>query len=151
MGRRVSTTNNTKLDSGIRTISFSHDVFDKESGQVKEKVFSLFRINPADVKTGERAMESADYFENLKSELETIEDVGQLQKDIEDKISYILGYESSDEIFGEVSALTILPDGSMFVEHVVGKIMEVVEPAIEQRQKAMAKRAESYTAKYKKK
>lgn len=139
---KVSATNNTKLDSGVRIATFT---------DLTDHVFSKFRINPTDIKTGERAMESADYFNNIKNDVESIEDLSKLQKDVEDKISYILGYDSSEEIFGEVSAMTVLPDGSLFVEHVVNKIMEIVEPAIEQRQKAMAKKAEGYTAKYKKK
>ena len=136
---KVNTVNNVVLDSGVRTVTFAG---------LTDHVFSKFRINPTDVKTGERAIETAKFFEDLKFDSTSVEKVVELQKSVEDKISYILGYDSAGDIFGEVSALTILPDGSIFVEHVIDKIMEVVKPAVEQRQKAMQKRADKYTAKY---
>lgn len=135
------TSTNLKLDTGIRRITFT---------DLEDHVFSSFRINPTDIGTGERAMEVSDYFQNLKLG-NTATDVVATQKQIEEKISYVLGYDSTEEIFGEVPALTLLPDGSFFVEHVINKLTEVVEPAVTQRQKAMQKRADKYTAKYDKK
>ena len=130
---------NVIIDSGIITATFT---------DLDGHIFSKFRINPTDLRTGERAIESADFFEKIKAESFDRDLVTQLQKDIEDKISYILGYDSSKDIFGEVSALTVLPDGSLFVEHIVNKIMEIVEPEVKKRQETMQKRAESYTKKY---
>lgn len=130
---------NTVIDSGIITATFT---------DLDGNVFSKFRINPTDIRTGERAIASAEFFQTIKAESFDIDTVGQLQKDIEDKISYILGYDSSKEIFGEVSALTVLPDGRFFVEIIVDKIMEIVQPAVKARQEAMAKRADKYTKKY---
>ena len=130
---------NTVIDSGIITATFT---------DLDGNVFSKFRINPTDIRTGERAIASAEFFQTIKAESFDIDTVGQLQKDIEDKISYILGYDSSKDIFGEVSALTVLPDGRFFVEIIVDKIMEIVQPAVKARQEAMAKRADKYTKKY---
>ena len=130
---------NVTIDSGIITATFT---------DLDGHIFSKFSINPTDLRTGERAIESADFFEKIKAESFDRDLVTQLQKDIEDKISYILGYDSSKDIFGEVSALTVLPDGSLFVEHIVNKIMEIVEPEVKKRQETMQKRAESYTKKY---
>lgn len=130
---------NTVIDSGIITATFT---------DLDGHVFSKFRINPTDIRTGERAIASAEFFQTIKAESFDVDTVGQLQKDIEDKISYILGYDSSKEIFGEVSALTVLPDGRFFVEIIVDKIMEIVQPAVKARQEAMAKRADKYTKKY---
>lgn len=130
---------NTVIDSGVITATFT---------DLDGHVFSKFRINPTDLRTGERAIESADFFQGIKAESFDKDLVTQLQKDIEDKISYVLGYDSSKDIFGEVSALTVLPDGRLFVEIIVDKIMEIVGPAVKDRQEAMAKRADSYTKKY---
>jgi len=130
---------NTVIDSGVITATFT---------DLDGHVFSKFRINPTDIRTGERAIESAEFFQKIKAESFDKDSVGQLQKDIEDKVSYILGYESSKEIFGEVSALTVLPDGRLFVEIIVDKIMEIVEPEVKKRQEAMQKRADNYTKKY---
>lgn len=130
---------NTVIDSGIITATFT---------DLDGNVFSKFRINPTDIRTGERAIASAEFFQTIKAESFDVDTVGQLQEDIENKISYILGYDSSKEIFGEVSALTVLPDGRFFVEIIVDKIMEIVQPAVKARQEAMAKRADKYTKKY---
>ena len=131
---------NISIDSGIRRITFT---------DLDGHVFSAFRINPTDIRLGQRALESADYFNNiLKEKPDTMEGMTQLNKDLEDKISYILGYDSSEDIFGEVSALTVLPDGSLFVEHVVDKLFEVAEPATEARKKALQERMDSYTSRY---
>lgn len=135
----MASTNNTVIDSGIITATFT---------DLDGNVFSKFRINPTDIRTGERAIASAEFFQTIKAESFDVDTVGQLQKDIEDKISYILGYDSSKDIFGEVSALTVLPDGRFFVEIIVDKIMEIVQPAVKARQEAMAKRADKYTKKY---
>lgn len=130
---------NTVIDSGVITATFT---------DLDGHVFSKFRINPTDIRTGERAIASAEFFQTIKAESFDVDTVGQLQKDIEDKVSYILGYESSKDIFGEVSALTVLPDGRLFVEIIVDKIMEIVEPEVKKRQEAMQKRADNYTKKY---
>ena len=131
---------NVSIDSGIRTVTFT---------DLNDHVFSKFRINPTDVRLGQRMLESSDYFDHaLDKKPETIEDMAALNKELEEKISYILGYDSAADIFGEVAALTVLPDGSLFVEIVISKMYEVAEPALEKRKKALQDRMNSYTSKY---
>ena len=131
---------NLVIDSGVTEITFT---------DLDDHVFSRFRMNPTDINLGKRAIATSEWFSSaVGKKMETLDEVADLNHEIEEKISYILGYESSNEIFGEIPALTILPDGSIFAEHVVGKIMEVAEPAIKERRQSLAARAGEYTGKY---
>lgn len=131
---------NIKLDSGYVTITFT---------DLEDHTFSRFRLNPTDVKFAKRFEETVPYFDSLKDKHpETLSEIDAISDEIGDKISYVLGYDSKSEVFGEVPAFTIVEDGSYFIEHVLDKIYEVAKPAIAKRREAMAKTAEKYTAKY---
>ena len=132
--------NNIKVKTGIQTYTFTDE---------DDHVFSSFRLNPTDVNLAARAFEVGDWFEHVgEQKVETAEDLAKLNKDIEEKISYVLGYEASD-IFGEVTATTVFPDGTVFAYLVLDKILNEIEPAIQKRKAKLEKASEKYLEKYK--
>ena len=133
---------NTGLGSSFLKFTFTDD---------DGEVVSSFRINPLDVKLAQRFQEASSFFEDLRKEMPetaTMEDVVKLNADIEEKICYILGYDAKESLFGQISATSVLGDGTMFINLVVEKIFEHIGPEMEKRQKSMAAAVEKHTAKY---
>lgn len=133
---------NTGIGSSFLKFTFSNDDGD---------VVASFRINPLDVKLAQRFQDVSSFFENLKKETpetETLEDVVHLNNGIEEKICYILGYDAKESLFGQISATSVMGDGTMFVNLVIEKILDNIGPEIERRQKSMSKAVEKHTAKY---
>jgi hypothetical protein len=130
---------NSQIDSGIITATFT---------DMEGHVFSRFRINPADLGTANRFMESQEFFNSVRERLDKSEDAYQVQSEVEEKISYVLGYSATEEIFGELHAFNILPSGDYFMMVIVDKIGEILEVATPQRQTAAKKRAAELQKKY---
>ena len=136
-------TANRKFNTG--RIKFT---FTDENGEV----FSSFKMNPTDANVIARAEEVSEYFEKRKSELDEFssgKDFAKYNKEIEDKINYILGYDASKEIFGEITATTISPDGEIFGVVLMDFIVEKLRPEIEKRKKTINESISKYTEKYK--
>ena len=128
------------------TIKFT---FTDEDGEV----FSSFRMNPTDVNLMKRAEEVAARFDSIKegfSENPTADEIQTLNQEIEELINYLLGYEASRDIFGEVTATTISQDGDIFAFMVMDTIAEKIKPELQKRRLNMHKSIEKYTAKYEK-
>ena len=133
---------NTGIGSSLLKFTFSDDDGD---------ILASFRINPLDPKLAQRFQDVSGFFENIKEqtpETATLEDVVQLNNDVEEKICYILGYDARESLFGQLSATSVMGDGTMFVNLVVEKILDHIGPEIDRRQKSMSKAVEKHTAKY---
>ena len=127
--------------------SFMKFTFTDEDGET----VASFRLNPADVKLAQRAEEVSEYFKKVAEnapEEATLEIACELNKEVEEKVCYLLGYDVRQSLFGLFSATSIMEDGSMFVSVVMEKIVSAISPEIEKRQKAMDKAVNKHTAKY---
>ena len=129
---------NTKIATGIQTLQFTDE---------DDHVFASFRINPTDINLAARAQEVGEYFSPENQALKDIPTAAALNKEIEEKISYVLGYDASD-VFGEVTATTIFPNGEMWAMVVLDTILKEVQPAVQDRLKKMDKAAEKYLKQY---
>lgn len=133
-----------KVESTISTGKMKF-TFTDEDGDV----FSAFRLNPSDVNLAKRCQEVAEQFGQQKDrQLSTIEDAVAYNTELEEKISYILGYDAKAAVFGEVSATTVLPSGELFAAVVLDTIAKAVEPEIKKRNQKMSEAVEKYTGKY---
>jgi hypothetical protein len=129
----------TRVATGIQTYTFTDE---------NDHVFASFRLNPTDINLAKRALEVGEYFEHLKDTApETVEELAAMNNEMEQKISYVLGYEASD-IFGEVTATTVFPDGTVFAILVADTIIEAVQPALQDRAKTIQKKSAKYLEKY---
>ncbi len=116
-----------------------------------DEVFSSFKMNPTDANLIARLEEVSEYFEKRKNEISEIssgKDAAKYNREIEDKINYILGYDASKEVFGEITATTISPEGEIFGMVLLDFIAEKLKPEIEKRKKSMNASIDKYTKKY---
>lgn len=133
-----------KVESTISTGKMKFTFTDED-----EEVFSAFRLNPSDVNLAKRCQEVAEQFGQQKDrQLSTIEDAVAYNTELEEKISYILGYDAKAAVFGEVSATTVLPTGELFAAVVLDTIAKAVEPEIKKRNQKMSEAVAKYTGKY---
>lgn len=135
---------NTGIGSAFLKFTFSDD---------DGTVLASFRMNPADVKLMQRCQDLSGYFDGLDKKIPesaTEEDILSFNGEIEEKICHFLGYDAREELFGLVSATSIMSDGRMFVVHVMDKILEEAGPEIQKRKKSMSEAVAKHTEKYKK-
>ena len=114
------------------------------------EVIASFRMNPADVRVAERANEVSRHFRENKdhyAEMSGSEFLTKYDKELTDKINYLLGYDASETLFGLLSATTILPDGRMFATVVLETVSQNVAEAMKKRFDKF-KAVSKYTAKY---
>lgn len=138
MGKSV----NVKLDDGRITFNFEN---------TEGEIFSSFRLNPTDINVYRRAMEVSEALQ--KREFAGGDDADALAADnawIEEQFNYLLGYDATETLFGELPATTILPDGQIFAVIVIDTIIENIAPEIRKRQENADKAMNKYLAKYKK-
>lgn len=129
-----------KIDTGLQVFTFT---------DLNDHVFASFHVNPADPGIAQRCQEVAEYFAAKKDEkISTLDEIVEYGKRLTEKISYILGYDAAQDIFGEISAVTILPSGELYVLKVLDVIADAVMPEIRKRKAAMSEATKKYLAKY---
>ena len=130
---------NTKIDDGILIFTFTNN---------EDEVFSSFKLNPTDINVAARAEELTEYFDSIQK-VTSGKEMAELNKQIEDKINYLLGYEASKDLFKEpITATTVFGNGQVFAYIVLDKIAEAIAPEIEKRKKKMQAAVNKYTEKY---
>ena len=138
----MAQTVNTNLGSSILKFQFTDD---------DGKVVASFRLNPADVRLAGRVQEAANLFRKAAQsapEQATVADILKYNNNVEDEICRVLGYDAHQELFGFMSATTILEDGEMFAQKILDMISEAVLPEIQKRKAALAAAVKKHTAKY---
>ena len=112
-------------------------------------VFATCRINPTDIKLLQRAEEVSEFFEKTKIEENISQDeLIQYNDMLEEKISYLLGYDARQELFGLIPATSINQDGEMWAIVVMDAISTHIGPELEKRKKNMTAAINKYTEKY---
>ena len=115
------------------------------------EVLASFRLNPTDVRIADRVRECAEHFAQAAKDIPecvTFDDALKYNNDMEDKICYVLGYDAHKELFGFVSATTILADGEMFAKKVMRLISDAVIEDLRKRREAIMAAVKKHTAKY---
>lgn len=130
---------NTNISSGKLKFTFTDD---------DGEIFSFFCMNPADVNLANRCKEVAEQMEKTAVNLNSVEDAVAFDKLMGDKICYILGYNAKEDVFGEITASTILPSGDLFALVILDAIAQAVRPEMEKRANKMACAVSKYTSKY---
>ena len=128
------------------------------TGQIKftftnerDEIFAWFYMNPTDVNLLARSEEVAQYFAERKQEAPVNaggEELKAFNKEIEEKINYLLGYDASKDLFGTITATTISPEGEIFAYVVLDFIADIIGPELEKRAEKMQKNISRYTDKY---
>lgn len=139
----MAKTINTSIDDGFLLFTFTNK---------QGEVFSSFKLNPTDINVAARAEELEDFFEHTQESVKKVssgKEMAEINKQIEDKINYMLGYEASKDLFKEpITATTVFGNGQVFAYIVLDKISEAIAPEIEKRKKKMQATVDKYTEKY---
>lgn len=139
----MAKTINTNIDDGLLLFTFTNK---------QGEVFSSFKLNPTDVNVAARAEELEEFFSKAQESVKSVsssKEMAEINKQIEDKINYMLGYEASKDLFREpITALTVFGNGQVFAYIVLDKITEALGPEIEKRKKKMQAAVNKYTEKY---
>lgn len=135
--------NTMVIDSGLIPFEF-HD----RSG----RVLASFEMNPADINLAARCDEVTKFFdEQVDMPRETAADLQKYDRELTEKLNYLLGCEKDYQLFNPpMSATTILPSGDMFAAVILERILDAVTPEIQKRAEKMKAAADRYTAKYNK-
>lgn len=113
-------------------------------------VVAYFRMNPADVNVADRAGEIAAYFrENAEKFMGKpgANVLSQYDKELSEKMNYLLGYDASKTLFGFMSPTSVLEDGKLFITLVMETISANIGEEIRKRYEKFAA-VRKYTAKY---
>lgn len=108
------------------------------------------RINPADPKLAIRCEEVGRYFEEKKALVpQSSAEIEKYNDEVEEKVCYLLGYNARQELFGLLPACCVLHDGDLYINKVMERIIDAVEPEAKKRAESMQAAIAKHTAKYK--
>lgn len=112
------------------------------------KLLGKFEFRPSDTNIVKRYEEVVEYFNSFKLPNDSDEAVRLAEKEIVDKISYLIGADSKDTFFNIAGPFSPLESGEMFVEQVLSAISKVIEKELSIRTKKVQRRMNKYVAKY---
>lgn len=111
-------------------------------------VLGFLKINMMDVRLVGKLEQCASFFKNYKFDGSDFEKLAAIDRDLMDKLCYVLGYDCRETLFGVLSPTTIFEDGNMFAIAILNKISEEFSAEVKQRAAARAKAMQKYTQKY---
>lgn len=117
---------------------------------LRGKLLGTFEFRPSDTNIISRYEEVVDYFNNFsvpKTE-DREEAMNKAEKEIIDKISYLINADAGEAFFSIMGAFSLLPSGELFCEYVLGRIAKTIEMEMNVRMKKFNQRMNKYVAKY---
>ena len=127
-----------KIDRGLK----SYEVKD-----IDGTLLGTLYVNPADIGIAARLEEARRAIQQLADGLAADADAGvdqiiEVDKLIREQINYIFGSDASSVFFKGVSALALLPDGTMVFEKALQAAVPIIEDAVGKAVKASQKRVQ---------
>lgn len=131
-----------KIDRGLK----SYEVKD-----IDGTLLGTLYVNPADIGIAARLEDARRTIQQLADGLAADAGVDQIieaDKLIREQINYIFGSDASSVFFKGVSALALLPDGTMVFEKVLQAAFPIIEDAVGKAVKASQKRVQKHAGAY---
>ena len=131
-----------KIDRGLK----SYEVKD-----IDGTLLGTLYVNPADIGIAARLEDARRAIQQLADGLAADAGVDQIieaDKLIREQINYIFGSDASSVFFKGVSALALLPDGTMVFEKVLQAAVPIIEDAVGKAVKASQKRVQKHAGAY---
>ena len=131
-----------KIDRGLK----SYEVKD-----IDGTLLGTLYVNPADIGIVARLEEARRAIQQLADGLAADAGVDQIieaDKLIREQINYIFGSDASSVFFKGVSALALLPDGTMVFEKALQAAVPIIEDAVGKAVKASQKRVQKHVGVY---
>lgn len=129
---------NTQINSGILKFTFTDS---------NGEVFASFRMNPTDIRIAKRCEGVGNRIDKMAEEADK-SGPADYEEAMEQVFCDVLGYDVRNDLFGIMSATTLLPDGDIFASKIITTIAAAVQPEIERRAKKMQGAMSKYTDKY---
>lgn len=112
------------------------------------KVLGKFEFSPSDTNIVKRYEEVVNYFNNFTLPENSDEAVRVVEKEMIDKISYLINADAGETFFTILGPFSILSSGELFVENVLKGIAKVIESELSVRTKKVQRRMNKYVRKY---
>ena len=131
-----------KIDRGLK----SYEVKD-----IDGTLLGTLYVNPADIGIAARLEDARRAIQQLADGLAADAGVDQIieaDKLIREQINYIFGSDASSVFFKGVSALALLPDGTMVFEKALQASVPIIEDAVGKAVKASQKRVQKHAGAY---
>lgn len=131
-----------KIDRGLK----SYEVKD-----IDGTLLGTLYVNPADIGIAARLEDARRAIQQLADGLAADAGVDQIieaDKLIREQINYIFGSDASSVFFKGVSALALLPDGTMVFEKVLQAAVPIIEDAVGKAIKASQMRVQKHAGAY---
>ncbi len=139
---RKNTGNVIVIDDGSKV----YDIVNKNG-----KWLGKFEFRPADTNIIKRYEEVVEFYNNYKvsegKEL-TVEERNKIEKEVIDKMSYLIGADAEEAFFTILGAFSPLASGEFFIENVLKSISKVIEQELAVRTSKVQRRVNKYVAKY---
>lgn len=133
-----------KIDRGLK----SYEVKD-----IDDTLLGTIYVNPADFGIAARLEEARRAIQQLADGLAAdadadVDKIIEADKLIREQINYIFGSDASSVFFKGVSALALLPDGTMVFEKALQAAVPIIEDAVGKAIKASQMRVQKHTSAY---
>lgn len=133
-----------KIDRGLK----SYEVKDLD-----DTLLGTIYVNPADFGIAARLEEACRAIQQLADGLASdadadVDKIIEADKLIREQVNYIFGSDASSVFFKGVSALALLPDGSMVFEKVLQAAVPIIEDAVGKAIKASQMRVQKHAGAY---
>lgn len=133
-----------KIDRGLK----SYEVKD-----IDDTLLGTIYVNPADFGIAARLEEARRAIQQLADGLAAdadadVDKIIEADKLIREQINYIFGSDASSVFFKGVSALALLPDGTMVFEKALQAAVPIIEDAVGKAIKASQMRVQKHTGAY---
>lgn len=133
-----------KIDRGLK----SYEVKD-----IDGTLLGTLYVNPADIGIAARLEEARRAIQQLADGLASdadadVDKIIEADKLIREQVNYIFGSDASSVFFKGVSALALLPDGSMVFEKVLQAAVPIIEDAVGKAIKASQMRVQKHAGAY---
>lgn len=139
---RKNTGNVIVIDDGSKI----YDIVNKNG-----KWLGKFEFRPADTNIIKRYEEVVEFYNNYKvpegKDL-TVEERNKVEKEVIDKMSYLIGADAEEAFFTILGAFSPLASGEFFIENVLKSISKVIEQELAVRTSKVQRRVNKYVAKY---
>lgn len=112
------------------------------------KLLGKFEFRPSDTNIVKRYEEVVDFFNNFKAPDSTEESVKEVEKEMVDKISYLIGGNAEESFFSILGPFSALASGELFIENVLSSVASVIEREMSVRTKKVQRRLNKYVQKY---
>lgn len=112
------------------------------------KLLGKFEFRPSDTNIVKRYEEVVDFFNNFKAPDNTEESVKEVEKEMVDKISYLIGGNAEESFFSILGPFSALASGELFIENVLSSVASVIEREMSVRTKKVQRRLNKYVQKY---